>query len=66
MITVPKAELKKLDELIEQLEEMGIRAEDAAARLNIALGDILAVAADRSRIAHDAHKLLRKLQQGEQ
>jgi hypothetical protein len=63
MITVPRSSIAELESLISKLEEKGIQAEDAAARLNQALGDILTVAADRSRLAHEAHNLLKRIQQ---
>jgi hypothetical protein len=59
MITVPKEILRELLQIIEEMEEKGMEAENAAARLNEALGDMLTVAADRSRLAHRAHKLLK-------
>ncbi len=63
MITVPRALIEELQNLIIAMEEKGMEAENAAARLNSALGDILSVAAERSRLAHEAHKLLTRLQQ---
>lgn len=63
MITVPKALIAELEALVADMEAKGIEAEDAAARLNIALGDMLTVATDRSRLAHKAHALLRKMKE---
>ena len=62
MISVPKALLRDLLQMIEEMEEKGMEAENAAARLNDAVGDMLAVAADRSRLAHRAHKLLKDVE----
>jgi hypothetical protein len=61
MITVPKALLLQLEEKISRLEQKGMEAENAAAALNRALGDLLDVAAERSRLAHEAHNLLREM-----
>ena len=62
MITVPKVRIAEIERLLEALEQKGIEAEDAAARLNRALGEILSIAAERSRLAHQAHKILREIQ----
>jgi hypothetical protein len=61
MITVRRELLRRLEEKITALEQKGMEAENAAARLNQALGDLLSVAAERSRLAHEAHRLLREM-----
>lgn len=61
MIPVSRALLAELERLITEMEEKGAQAEDAAARLNSALADILWVATERSRLAHEAHKLLKRM-----
>jgi hypothetical protein len=65
MISVPKELVHRLEEKISLLEQKGMEAENAAAALNRALGDLLEVAAERSRLAHEAHKLLREMWDGQ-
>ncbi len=61
MITVRKELLRRLEEKISALERKGMEAENAAANLNRALGDLLTVTAERSRLAHEAHRLMREI-----
>jgi hypothetical protein len=61
MISIPRQLLLRLEEKISLLERKGIEAENAAAALNRALGDLLDVATERSRLSHEAHALLREM-----
>jgi hypothetical protein len=69
--------LQHLAGIIERMETLGKDAEDAAARINTALrrtklpadhrltqaiGDVIDVVTERSRLAHEAHRLMSRLQ----
>jgi hypothetical protein len=69
--------LARLERLIEQMESLGVAAEDAAARITNALGgsvtaapnserrdlvsaigDVIEIVTERSKLAHEAHRLI--------
>jgi hypothetical protein len=70
--------LDELNAIIDRMEELGQHAEDAAARVSdavgatgaqaqarlvAAIGDVLEVTTERSRLAHRAHRLIRDMRQ---
>ena len=61
-VVVPKTKLAEVEYLLNHLEELGVKTEDAAARINEAVADWLSVGAERSRLAYRAHRILRELQ----
>ena len=63
MISISKRLLFRLEEKISTLERKGMEAENAAAALNRALGDLLDVAAERSRLAPEVDAWLREMRQ---
>ena len=75
--------LERLELLVGRMEDLGVQAEDAAARLTGALsrlppatsnpdhqqlvgaiGDVIEIVTERSRLAHEAHRLITELRKG--
>ena len=72
--------LRRLEALILQMDSLGIEGEDAAARVTAAiphlsgdvkdelvtaLGDVLEIITERSRLAHEAHRVMTEIRRME-
>jgi hypothetical protein len=72
--------LRRLETLILQMDSLGIQGEDAAARVTAAiphlggdikdelvtaLGDVIEIITERSRLAHEAHRVMTEIRRTE-